>query len=103
MVTTPVDIQPARKATGKLRWIVVGLVALATVINYIDRQTITVLWPQHMAPDLFPDMNADGHKQIFGLVSAVFILGSALALTAIGAIWFLCGTIEPPSSKTLSK
>ena len=37
---------------GNLRWVVVGLVALATVINYIDRQAITVLWPAQMAPDL---------------------------------------------------
>ena len=37
---------------GKLRWWVVGLVALATVINYIDRQAITVLWPAQMANDL---------------------------------------------------
>ena len=42
-MATDVEVKPGKKATGKLRWIVVGLVALATVINYIDRQTITVL------------------------------------------------------------
>ena len=28
-----------------LRWWVIGLIALATVINYIDRQALPVLWP----------------------------------------------------------
>lgn len=77
---------------GKLRWWVVGLVALATVINYIDRQTITVLWPQHMAPDLFPDMDADGHKSILGIVSAVFILSYAAGQAIFGKIFDWIGT-----------
>ncbi|WP_427454409.1 MFS transporter [Litorimonas sp. WD9-15] len=77
---------------GHLRWVVVGLVALATVINYIDRQTITVLWPQHMAPDLFPDMDADGHKAILGLVSAVFILSYAAGQAIFGKIFDWLGT-----------
>jgi ACS family hexuronate transporter-like MFS transporter len=75
-----------------LRWWVVGLVALATVINYIDRQTITVLWPQHMAPDLFPDMDADGHKAILGTVSAVFILAYAAGQAVFGKIFDWIGT-----------
>ena len=31
---------------GRLRWLIVGLVALATVINYIDRGALAVLWPE---------------------------------------------------------
>ena len=77
---------------GYLRWIVVGLVALATVINYIDRQTITVLWPNHMAPELFPDMDADGHKAILGTVSAVFILAYAAGQAIFGKIFDWIGT-----------
>ena len=80
------------KRRGRLRWVVVGLVALATVINYIDRQTITVLWPMHMAPDLFPDMDADGHKQILGTVSAVFILAYAAGQAIFGRIFDWIGT-----------
>jgi MFS transporter, ACS family, aldohexuronate transporter len=30
-------------ATGRLRWLVIGLIFCATVINYIDRQTVSVL------------------------------------------------------------
>lgn len=77
---------------GKLRWFVVGLVALATVINYIDRQTITVLWPMHMAPELFPDMDADGHKNILGQVSAIFILAYAFGQAIFGKIFDWIGT-----------
>lgn len=77
---------------GNLRWLIVSLVALATVINYIDRQTITVLWPQHMAPDLFPDMDADGHKSILGIVSAIFILSYAAGQAIFGKIFDWLGT-----------
>ena len=28
-----------------LRWLVVGLIAIATVINYIDRNALAVMWP----------------------------------------------------------
>lgn len=77
---------------GKLRWVVVGLVALATVINYIDRQTLNVLWPEQIAPDLFPDMNADGHKNILGIISVVFIFSYAIGQAAFGKIFDWIGT-----------
>ena len=31
---------------GRLRWAVVSLVALATIINYIDRGALGFLWPE---------------------------------------------------------
>ncbi|QLC20784.1 MFS transporter [Parasphingopyxis sp. CP4] len=31
---------------GKLRWLIVSLVALATIINYIDRGALGFLWPE---------------------------------------------------------
>ena len=34
------------KSKGKLRYWIVGLVALATIINYIDRGALAVLWPE---------------------------------------------------------
>lgn len=44
-----------------LRWGVITLIALATVINYIDRQALPVLWPD-MAEELYPDKTADERK-----------------------------------------
>lgn len=75
-----------------LRWWVVSLVALATVINYIDRQTLNVLWPANIAPDLFPDMDADGHKYILGIISVVFIFSYALGQAIFGKIFDWIGT-----------
>lgn len=75
-----------------LRWWVVCLVALATIINYIDRQTINVLWPEHIAPDLFPDMDADGHKYILGVISTVFIFAYAAGQAIFGKIFDWIGT-----------
>lgn len=77
---------------GNLRWFVVGLVALATIINYIDRQTLNVLWPNHIAPDLFPDMDADGHKHILGIISVVFIFSYAIGQAIFGKIFDWIGT-----------
>jgi ACS family hexuronate transporter-like MFS transporter len=74
------------------RWWVVTLVAIATVINYIDRQTINVLWPGNIAPELFPDMDADGHKRILGIISTVFIFSYAAGQAVFGKIFDWIGT-----------
>ena len=74
-----------------LRWWVVGLVALAAVINYIDRQAFGALWPD-IAKDLFPDMDADSTKAIYGTISAVFILSYAAGQTIFGKIFDWIGT-----------
>jgi len=47
-----------------LRWWVIALIALATVINYIDRQSINVLWPE-ISEQLYPDKSSDERKEIF--------------------------------------
>ena len=60
-----------KKISG-LRWWVVGLIALATVINYIDRQSLSVLWPD-IVDDLFPDETADARKAIYAKISVVFV------------------------------
>ena len=59
-----------------LRWWVVSLVALATIINYIDRQTLSVLWPTEIAPELFPDMDETGHKEIYATISICLLYTS---------------------------
>ena len=75
-----------------LRWWVVTLVAIATIINYIDRQTINVLWPGNIAPELFPEMDADGHKYILGIISTVFIFSYAVGQAIFGKIFDWIGT-----------
>ena len=80
------------KGKRGLRWWVVSLVALATIINYIDRQTINVLWPGQIAPDLFPGMDADGHKYVLGIISTVFIFAYAAGQAIFGKIFDWVGT-----------
>lgn len=74
-----------------LRWWVVGLVALAAVINYIDRQAFGALWPD-IAKELFPELGADDTKAIYGTISAVFILSYAAGQTIFGKIFDWVGT-----------
>tara|TARA_R110002012_G_scaffold321944_1_gene552631 strand:+ start:86971 stop:88275 length:1305 start_codon:yes stop_codon:yes gene_type:complete len=74
-----------------LRWWVVGLVALAAVINYIDRQAFGALWPD-ISNELFPEMDKDGHKAIYGTISTVFILSYAGGQALFGKIFDWIGT-----------
>ena len=74
-----------------LRWWVVGLVALAAVINYIDRQAFGALWPD-IAKEVFPELDSDGSKAIYGTISAVFILSYAAGQTIFGKIFDWIGT-----------
>jgi len=59
-----------------LRWWVVGLIALAAVINYIDRQAMGVLWPE-IAKDLYPDKTDLERKDIYAIISVVFMFAYA--------------------------
>ena len=70
---------------GNLRWWVVGLVALATIINYIDRGALGILWPEIKAE--FGFSNQD-YANIFG----VFVLAYAFGQTIFGKIFDWLGT-----------
>ncbi len=74
-----------------LRWWVVGLIALATVINYIDRQALVVLWPS-IAEDLYPDKTTTERKEIYALISVVFMFSYAFGQSIFGKIFDKVGT-----------
>ena len=74
-----------------LRWWVIALIALATVINYIDRSALSVLWPD-IVEDLFPDKSALERKQIYANISIVFILSYAFGQAIFGKIFDWIGT-----------
>ena len=74
-----------------LRWWVVGLIATAAVINYIDRQALPVLWPD-IAEDLYPDKTADQRKEIYAIISTVFIFSYAFGQAIFGKIFDKVGT-----------
>lgn len=74
-----------------LRWWVVALIALATVINYIDRTSFNILWP-NIFKELYPDMDLDGHKRLYTNISIVFLLSYAFGQAIFGKIFDWVGT-----------
>ena len=74
-----------------LRWWVVGLIAAAAVINYIDRQALPVLWPD-IAADLYPEKTADERKEIYAIISTIFIFSYAFGQAIFGKIFDWVGT-----------
>lgn len=68
-----------------LRWLVVGLVALATIINYIDRNALAVMWPE-MSGELGLD------KDDYALILNCFMVGYALGQSLFGRIFDAIGT-----------
>lgn len=67
------------------------MIALAAVINYIDRQSIGVLWPE-IAEDLYPDSSTDERKAIYGRISFVFVIAYAFGQAIFGKIFDWIGT-----------
>ncbi len=70
---------------GYLRWIVVSLVAIATVINYIDRNALAIMWPA-ISEDLGMDAND------YALMVSFFMVGYAVGHSLFGKIFDMIGT-----------
>ena len=75
-----------------LRWWVIALVAIAAVINYIDRQAFSVLWESDIGKEMFPDLDVAERGKIYGEISAYFILAYALGQAIFGRIFDKLGT-----------
>ena len=72
-------------AGGRLRWGIVGLVALATIINYIDRGALGYLWPT-----ISEELSLT--KQDYATISIVFTFSYALGQTIFGKLFDWIGT-----------
>lgn len=70
---------------GGLRWLIVGLVALATVINYIDRGALGFLWPE-----ISEDLGLT--KEDYAIILNVFTFAYAFGQTLFGRIFDWIGT-----------
>ncbi|WP_372774975.1 MFS transporter [Mangrovibacterium sp.] len=68
-----------------LRWWMIGLIGLATVINYIDRSTLAMMWPS-IAEDL------DMTKNDYALILNVFMVAYAFGQSISGRIFDKIGT-----------
>lgn len=70
---------------GKLRWAIVGLVALATIINYIDRGALGFLWPE-----ISGELGMDEFD--YAIILNVFTFAYAFGQSIFGKIFDWIGT-----------
>lgn len=73
------------KTMQGLRWLIMTLVAIATIINYIDRSALAVMWPG-IAGELGMD------KRDYANIVTVFLLGYAVGQTLFGKLFDQLGT-----------
>jgi ACS family hexuronate transporter-like MFS transporter len=75
----------SHKTVKGLRWLVITLVGLATVINYIDRTALSVMWPG-IAEELGMG------KQDYANIITVFMISYAIGQSLFGKIFDALGT-----------
>ncbi|MBI3125424.1 MAG: MFS transporter [Ignavibacteriales bacterium] len=73
------------KQVKGLRWWIIGLIALVTIINYIDRNALAIMWPS-ISKDL--GLSKDDYKWIV----IVFMLAYAVSQSISGKIYDKIGT-----------
>lgn len=72
-----------------LRWWIIGLIGVATIINYIDRSAINIMWPYIYKE--FEIAEAD-NKQALALITTFFMVAYAIGQTATGKMMDAIGT-----------
>ena len=70
---------------GYLRWVVVSLVAIATVINYVDRNALAIMWVE-----IGPELGMDDFD--YARLVMVFMVGYAIGQALFGKIFDMVGT-----------
>lgn len=68
-----------------LRWWIIGLVCLATIINYIDRSALAIMWP-----DISKDLGMT--KNDYALILNVFLVAYAIGQSLSGKMFDKIGT-----------
>lgn len=68
-----------------LRWWIIGLVCLATIINYIDRSALSIMWP-----DISQDLGMD--KTDYSYILNTFLVAYAIGQTISGKMFDKIGT-----------
>lgn len=72
-----------------LRWWIIGLIFLATLINYIDRTAINILWPYIHKGFGIPEEES---KDALKLITTFFMIAYALGQTLTGKLMDAVGT-----------
>lgn len=72
-----------------LRWYIIALIAFATVINYIDRSAINIMWPYIYKEFGIADVD---NKSALALITTFFMIAYALGQTFTGKLMDAVGT-----------
>ena len=72
-----------------LRWWIIGLMCLATIINYIDRSAINIMWPYIYKEFGIAEAN---NKSALALITTFFMVAYAIGQTATGKMMDAIGT-----------
>lgn len=72
-----------------LRWYIIGLIGLATIINYIDRGALTIMWPFIYKEFGIADANS---KDALALITNFFMVAYAVGQTVTGKLMDAVGT-----------
>lgn len=72
-----------------LRWWIITLIGLATIINYIDRSAINIMWPYIYKDFGIADVD---NKQALAYITTFFMIAYALGQTFTGKLMDAIGT-----------
>jgi ACS family hexuronate transporter-like MFS transporter len=72
-----------------LRWWIISLIGLATVINYIDRSAINIMWPYIYKEFGIADVD---NKNALALITTFFMVAYAIGQTVTGKMMDAIGT-----------
>jgi ACS family hexuronate transporter-like MFS transporter len=72
-----------------LRWYIIGLIAVSTIINYIDRSAINIMWPFIYKEFGIADANS---KDALAFITTFFMVAYAIGQTVTGKLMDAIGT-----------
>ena len=104
-VTEPTTMSPIITAKKtNFRWMMCSILFFATMINYMDRQVLSLTWKDFIAPEFAWNDEDYGHlTSTFSLVYAVSLLfagrfidviGAKKGYTWAGAVWSLVAILH---------
>ncbi|PWJ58462.1 ACS family hexuronate transporter-like MFS transporter [Dyadobacter jejuensis] len=82
---SPTPMEGTQEKVGGLRWWIIALIAIATIINYIDRNALAVMWPG-IAEDLQLD------KEQYAVVVSFFMIAYGISQSISGRLFDKVGT-----------
>ncbi|WP_149195862.1 MFS transporter [Luteimonas suaedae] len=72
------------KRRSAVRWIIIGLISVATIVNYIDRNALAVMWPEIAG-------QIGATKEDYALLVTVFMLFYAAGQFGFGRLFDIIG------------